>query len=133
VQVNNNAQDESGRILRIDLNLLGTPSTLIGAYSPAQQEERDFFFSELLPSSLPPQGARKILLAGDFNYIISEENDVFYPPDHPGLRQRSTRLHGSAGLSRLMKEHNLVDIWRDQHPAELTLPGGNPVTRGESH
>ncbi|GAX84823.1 hypothetical protein CEUSTIGMA_g12244.t1 [Chlamydomonas eustigma] len=56
LQVKNNVQDESGRILRIDFNMLGTPSTLIGAYCPAQKEERDFFFSELLHSSLPPPG-----------------------------------------------------------------------------
>jgi len=121
VQVKNNVQDESGRILRIDFNMLGTPSTLIGAYCPAQTEERDFFFSELLPSSLPPPGARQVLLAGDFNCVFSEETDVFYPPGHPGLRQGSSRLHGSAGLGRLMQDHSLVDIWRDQHPADLTF------------
>ncbi|GAX83050.1 hypothetical protein CEUSTIGMA_g10476.t1 [Chlamydomonas eustigma] len=80
-QVKNNVQDESGRILRIDFNMLGTPSTLIGAYCLAQTEEQDFFFFELLPSSLPPPGARQVLLAGDFNSVISEESDVFYPPD----------------------------------------------------
>ncbi|GAX82199.1 hypothetical protein CEUSTIGMA_g9627.t1, partial [Chlamydomonas eustigma] len=101
--------------------MLGTPSTLIGAYCPAQTEERDFFFSELLPSSLPPPGARQVLLAGDFNCVISEETDVFYPPGHPGLRQGSSRLHGSACLGRLMQDHSLVDIWRDQHPADLTF------------
>ncbi|GAX80253.1 hypothetical protein CEUSTIGMA_g7691.t1 [Chlamydomonas eustigma] len=125
VQVKNNVHDESGRILRIDFNMLGTtPSTLIGAYCPAKKEERDFFFSELLHSSLPPPGARQVLLAGDLNCVISEENDVFYPPGHPGLlglRQGSSRLHGSAGLGRLMQEHNLVDIWRDQHPSDLTF------------
>ncbi|GAX85912.1 hypothetical protein CEUSTIGMA_g13328.t1 [Chlamydomonas eustigma] len=124
VQVKNNAQDESGRILRLDFNMLGTPSTLIGAYCPAQKEERVFFFSELLSSStssLPPPGVRQVLLAGDFNCVISEETDVFYPPGHPGFRQGSSRLHGSAGLGRLMQEHNLVDIWRDHYPAELAF------------
>ncbi len=105
----------SGRILRVDLSLYDQPVSVIGVYGPAQQQQRAAFYRDALPSHLPMDG-RPLLLAGDFNVVLSDL-DCWYPADHAGLAGPNSRLVGSQELSQLMAAHNLKDIFRMQGQA----------------
>ena len=59
----------SGRILVLEGLFYGSPTTLVGAYAPAQPDRRARFFAEELHPALPTDG-RPIMLAGDFNCIL---------------------------------------------------------------
>ena len=98
-----------GRVLRLDLTLLGKSVCLVGAYGPAQPGDRQHFFSTTLRSHLPGDG-RPLLLTGDLNCVLSEL-DCVYPPGHPGPAH-NTRLAGAPALTELMADHGLVDVWR---------------------
>jgi len=109
----------SGRILRLDLRIQDTPTSIIGVYGPAQARDRAAFFSNVLPAFLPSD-ARPVIMGGDFNCVLSE-SDCWYPAGHPGLAGPSTRLIGGSELQEVMSAHSLSDIWRLSHPASISF------------
>ena len=104
----------SGRILRVDLRLHDTPVSIIGVYGPTTPAQRASFYADVLPSFLPPT-TRPLIVAGDFNVVLSDL-DCWYPPGHPGLAGSNTRLIGAPALGDTMSAHSLTDIWRHLHP-----------------
>jgi exonuclease III len=106
----------SGRVLRVDLNLYDSPISIVGVYGPAQQQHRAAFYSEVLPLHLPTDG-RPLILAGDFNTVLSDL-DCWFPPGHPGLVGPNTRFMGGPQLAELMEDFSLSDIWRASHPTK---------------
>ena len=104
----------TGRILRVDLDFYDSPASIVAVYGPAQPDQRAAFYSQILPTFLPTS-ERPLLVAGDFNTVLSE-NDCWYRPGHAGLAGPNTRLIGSEQLSLLMDAHSLPDIWRSANP-----------------
>ena len=100
----------SGRILRLDLALGGELVSLLGVYAPAQPTGRAHFFDTELRAALPADG-RPVLVGGDFNCVLSEE-DVVRRPHSPAPGSRS-RFAGAATLKLLMEAHCLRDVWRE--------------------
>ena len=103
----------SGRILAINASFQDTPITLVAAYAPAQALDRPAFFRDFLLPSLPTDG-RPLLLVGDLNCILAEE-DAVYPPSNLAPNP-SSRMRGSAELANIMALFQLHDVWRDTHP-----------------
>jgi exonuclease III len=105
---------DHGRILRLDLNVIGIPVCLIGVYAPTLPTLRTAFFSNTLRSSLPTDG-RPLLVTGDFNCVLSPL-DCFYPPGR-ALPANNTRLIGGSALDEIMTLCQLQDPWRQANPA----------------
>ena len=112
---------EEGRILRLDLTLLGTPVTFMGVYGPAQHnnQQRQRFFSEVLPTALPALD-RPLVIGADMN-CVTDIRDCYYPPGRPPPAH-NTRFEGRHELLTVMATHGLADVWRAGHPH------GNDVT-----
>jgi hypothetical protein len=101
-----------GRVLRVDLLLMGKPVCLVAAYGPTLPSARTGFFTDVLRPFLPADG-RPLLLAADFNVVLSDL-DCVYPPGH-AAPVPNTRLAGAPALTALMETFGLVDIWREAH------------------
>jgi exonuclease III len=99
----------AGRLLRIDCEYCQEQLSLVSVYAPVEQSRRAaFFLDELLP--LLPQG-RKCVIGGDFNCVASDMDQV--GPLSEG------RTNGFvSGLQLVQAEADLLDVWREQHPAE---------------
>ena len=102
------------RILRVDVQFFNQPTCIIGIYGPAQRDERVAFWETTLPPFLPTD-SRALLLAGDFNTVLSDK-DCWYAQHHHSPVGANTRLIGSAQLNNIMQSHGLIDVWRDHHP-----------------
>ena len=107
----------SGRVLRLDLELGGALFSIIGVYGHAQGRERRGFYADILPAFVPADG-RPTMIGGDFNTVLSE-HDIWYPPGSP-RPHRSSRFEGGAELGELMELHGFSDIWRQQHPSSIS-------------
>ena len=105
------------RILRVDVQFFSQPTSIIGIYGPSQRVDRAAFWETAVPPFLPTDG-RALLIAGDFNTVLSEQ-DCWYAPHHHGPVGENTRLVGSAQLKAIMQAHGLVDVWRRQHPTSV--------------
>ena len=114
----------SGRILVLEGLFYGSPTTLVGAYAPAQPDRRARFFAEELHPALPTDG-RPIMLAGDFNCILHPQ-DVVHPPDAPQPSQWA-RLQGAPALQQIMAGLNLQDVWRHCQPNDNDFTHWHPA------
>lgn len=106
--------DGGGRVLRLDLQLLGKPACLIGAYAPAQTADRRAFFEDVLPAYLPADDT-PVLLGMDANCVLDLDLDCVHGRAIPASTSRSI---GASSLRGLMDRFTLRDIWREQHVQE---------------
>lgn len=97
-----------GRSLRVDLDLDGSPASLVCIYAPVLQGARLAFFRQL--QAILPHTGKDILLAGDFNCIAD-------PADQQGGAGAVGRLVGyGGGLQVVENSFQLQDVWRQLHP-----------------
>ena len=62
--------------------------------------------------------SRKIIMGGDFNFVLDVAMDRFGGnPSHGSI--------GSPEMKRLLSKYHLVDIWRKQHPKLKTCTWSN--------
>ena len=108
----------SGRVLRVDLSVLGSMTSLVGVYAPAQPGERPAFFANVLRSALPTDG-RPLIIGGDFNCVLSSL-DVVAPPGE-AMSASGPRFSGAAALAEVMEDWQLHDVWREQAGAARNL------------
>jgi hypothetical protein len=73
----------AGRILRLDCQLQQQPASLICVYAPADPVARRSYFDSTLPACLPAPGSRLLLLGGDWNCVLHQQ-DVVRPALHGG-------------------------------------------------
>lgn len=105
-----------GRVLRVDLECVGRPLSLVCVYAPADRQDRPAFYSETLPACLPaPDENRALVLGGDFNVVLDSLDRL----PHTAFRAREP---GLGELGALMTARGLGDVWR------LTHPGARDVT-----
>ena len=102
-----------GRICAISFTFLDKQFSLFNVYAPSgsnTQDKQAFFCNALLP--LLPAHSARLLIGGDFNCVES------------GL-DCSSGLAGSrtggfeGGLQEVIQQHDLLDVWRDQHSRRL--------------
>ena len=105
-------QRQSERVLRLDGQLEGQPSSIIGVYAPTITGDRNRFYDATLPLFLPAD--RRIIAGGDWNTTLSDA-DIVGPAAANGAA--STRLVGRAQLQQLMLSHQLRDAYREHAPA----------------
>ena len=100
------ASDPHGRLVRVDLTLLGRQLSLVSLYAPNAGLGNAAFFNDELRPFLPPD--RLCLVGGDFNCILD------------ALDQSSAgvgRFSGAATLRAVMHGAGLVDAYRHLAPA----------------
>lgn len=110
-----------GRILRVDLQLAGHPTTLLCVYAPATAAERVGFYSHAGPLAvcLAEVGERLVLLGGDFNCCVEAAD---YQGNRGGRGRQRAGEAGARALQRLMQAHGLVDVWRHSNgPAAVDV------------
>lgn len=96
-----------GRILRADIVFGDTNFSFFNVYAPNVGQERISFLKTLSDALLQcPQG-NIVVLGGDFNCTINSYLDRNHDePHHPSAES----------LKKIIKEHNLVDVWRESFP-----------------
>ena len=111
--------DNNGRIATTIFTIDETTFNLIAIYAPRTDAERVTFFSELAPPFSP---THPNILGGDFNCISNAKMDK--RGGNPLARQVAISTLGTSIVN-----HNLVDIWRTQHPHThaFTWTGKNPT------
>ena len=111
--------DNNGRIATTIFTIDETTFNLIAIYAPRTDAERVTFFSELAPLFSP---THPNILGGDFNCISNAKMDK--RGGNPLARQAAISTLGTSIVN-----HNLVDIWRTQHPHThaYTWTGKNPT------
>ena len=98
--------DYDGRVCVCDLKFNGTSLRIIIVYVPTVGSDRLEFLSNLDRYLLT---SRKIIMGGDFNFVLDVAMDRFGGnPSHGSI--------GSPERKRLLSRYHLVDIWRKQHP-----------------
>ena len=107
-------QGPDGRVLVVDFSVQGEVFSVVSVYAPANcgQQRCQFFSHSLLP--VLPQG-RHLLLGGDYNCV----RDALLDQRGQSPSGSVPRVSGyTGGLDAVEAAHDLVDIWRERHPAE---------------
>uniref|UniRef100_A0A670HSH1 Reverse transcriptase domain-containing protein n=1 Tax=Podarcis muralis TaxID=64176 RepID=A0A670HSH1_PODMU len=101
-------KDEEGRIIAARIKWQGEMMIIVGVYAP-NGNKTEFF--RLLEERLFDYMDQKIIIMGDMNGVVSTEID----------RLRKTKTEGGKlpkTFFEMVKNYNLVDIWRLRHPLE---------------
>ena len=98
--------DNNGRIASTIITIDEMKLNLINIYAPRTDVERAIFFSEFEPLFFH---THPNILGGDFNCINNAKMDKH--GGNPLARQAAVSTLGTS-----LVKHNLVDIWRTQHP-----------------
>ena len=98
--------DQNGRYIFINLEIEITIYSIINIYAPNDQRLRNLFFNSI-DSLLKVYSLGLKLIAGDYNQSLSQIDRI----------TKNNNVHISnkptTGLHKLIKSHNLIDIWRD--------------------
>ncbi|KAJ8018697.1 hypothetical protein HOLleu_43174 [Holothuria leucospilota] len=98
--------DHEGRLVCITVRHPCGKFFLCNVYAPNRPSgRRDFFMT--LPSFVP--GSAPCILAGDFNCVPDTQLDRM-------SRCTSSGCVGMSALDMFIKNHDMVDVWRAQHP-----------------
>ena len=112
--------DNDGRQVTIEIELNSAMYQIVNVYAPNHPEERRKFFEKLNKTIENDTVNREIniLLGGDFNCVLDNTKDR--------TNQTKSNDTGQKELINILKNHNLEDIWRRQHPEkrEYTWYGG---------
>ena len=101
-----------GRHLRVDFSFGPHLLSLHTVYAPAQAAARGEFFRALSSSAFAASPGRCHVLCGDFNTTLG-------PLDR--TRRASSSIPGAVQLGELVALHQLVDVWREEHPGDCDL------------
>lgn len=104
--------DGRGRLLRVDFIWEERPLTVISVYAPCLSGERQTFYLDSLSPLIPED--RQVMLGGDFNCVAS---DLDVTPNARGRR----RTGYAGGLQAVEETFELIDAWRELHPAEVSI------------
>ena len=115
------AVDAAGRWVRVDLTLAGQRVAVVNVYAPAQGGERAGFFAESLRSALPADRGVWVVLGGDFNCVLDVLDQRGGSAAGEGAAVSQGRRAGAAELRALLEDWQLLDVWREQHPAAADI------------
>lgn len=101
-------QDDEGRYVMVIGTIGGKKITILNVYAP--NEDCPFFFLKIA-TLLADKSEGIIIVGGDFICTLNSKLDRL-----PAIRKPRSKM--SKGLSYMMKELGLVDIWRQLHPNE---------------
>ena len=116
--------DHEGRLVCITIKHPSGSFLLCNVYAPNRpSDRRDFFIT--LPSFVP--GSAPCILAGDFNCVPDTRFDRMSSCTSSGCGV------GMTELDMFMKNHDMVDVWRVQHPGSSVFtwhrPDGTDASR----
>ena len=101
--IHSEKKDNEGNKVILDISLLNKRITLINIYGPNRDQPG---FYEALRSDINTLGNKYIILAGDFNLVMSPEKDTYsyVTINNPNAREK---------VLDIVSEYNLIDIWRE--------------------
>ena len=91
--------------------------TLINVYAPPESTKK-FFKSLFSLMALESEGI--VICAGDFNIIMDHRVDI------TSIKRNKIHIR-SKFVNMLLKEHRLVDVWRELHPREKDYTHYSPL------
>lgn len=100
--------DPSGRFVLVVGTINSIPLALLNIYAP--NADYPEFFCKMF-DLIANHSSHNIILGGDLNCFLDPLVDRSSAKPAPNLKSVPT-------LNSLMKTHNLVDIWRVQHPSD---------------
>ena len=103
-----NDGDNEGRTLWAEIKISSKKVLVIGVYAPADKDDPLFF--ENLFSLLGKSNYDHVIIGGDFNVGLDEKLD------YKGYTSTSTRPRSRETLKKLMKQHDVIDVFRDRNP-----------------
>uniref|UniRef100_H3AMF5 Endonuclease/exonuclease/phosphatase domain-containing protein n=1 Tax=Latimeria chalumnae TaxID=7897 RepID=H3AMF5_LATCH len=116
LQVERQIRDQEGRILVLEVSLLGTRTALANIYAPNTSDPR--FYASLEALSQEVQDL-PLIIGGDFNQVIDP------------ILDRSA--HDREAIRGIMRDKELVEIWRLIHPqaSDFTFKSGCHGTKSQ--
>lgn len=106
-QLDSMTTDSHGRYVMISGRLGSLQITMLNIYGPNIDDSQ--FFKKVF--DMIPSGCVNVIIGGDFNCYLDPFLDRSSSKPPPTIN--SVQI-----LNRLIKERNMVDIWRLQHPTE---------------
>lgn len=120
-------QDESGRILALDLHIANTTYSIISLYAPTQDKLQEQVETlEKVEQMLMEMDTSNIIIGGDFNCIMNPDLDKnTSKPCHPAANITRSRIE------TLRDEWTLTNVWRVRNPGKrgYTFQRGNYSSR----
>lgn len=101
--------DEEGRYVIVNCMISGTLCTFVSVYH--HRDEKELF--KKLTEKIKPLDTDILVVGGDFNTTLDKEKDkrnAIYDYPHNRIRKE---------LRPFMKEHDLIDAWREKHPDKI--------------
>ena len=105
-KIHDQKKDKFGRILVLDVTIKGLRMSLANIYAP--NDDIPEFFIEVFEKIMEFNN-HVIVIGGDFNLVMNVSKDK--KGGRPRTHENSKNL-----IQNYMKENDLVDIWRHQHP-----------------
>ena len=112
--------DLNGQILKCIIEFEQNLYQLINIYAPTKSTKKQIFYQQL-PDFI--ERGNNTILAGDFNMIENTSLDKL------GGNASNTHLIGLDHLTKIKKQHNLIDIWRKHNPFKRTFTYHNHNNR----
>lgn len=112
INIAQHADGADGRVLRLDATWGPLSISLVNVYAPATPADRPLFYRDTLPPCLPSPDT-PLVLGGDFNCVLDDNSDSFYPSGSPPTYR--SRTVGAGQLSDIVTARNLLDVWRTAH------------------
>ena len=108
-QINRIIKDDNGNMLILNLQIGGLVFTIVNIYSPNSDSPQ---FFNCIKEYIETIEQDYVIICGDLNLILDFDKDSknYIGINNPGARNR---------LKEIMKELNLIDIYRFQHPEKI--------------
>ena len=106
-----------GRILHAIIEVDKQKFQILNVYAPNRPNQRPSFFSnvsQFVQPNLP------LILGGDFNMVLDASLD------RNGGTPSNDHISGSIELSNIIKEHQLLDVWRHIHKTKRIYTWSSP-------
>lgn len=113
----NVVSDEVGRYIIASIETDKECYTLVNIYAPNDQNLRNSFFKHI-NEKLSECSTGSIIVGGDFNEVLNPAIDR-----RSRCRNIPKKTKASSCISKMNKNHDLVDIWRVKNKKNLSLHG----------
>lgn len=105
VDIGSVTPDPDGRYLIVSCTINKIPYTLINIYCPDRPSRRTPFLSALIATLESMVLSGRVILGGDFNFVLDTIND------RSGGTPVSYHSQGKTTLLPFLSNHNLTDVW----------------------
>ena len=101
--------DENGRYVLLNLEIENSQYTLINVYANNDSKNRNIFF-QTISSLIENNSEGSLIIGGDMNDTLESKDRIYRNEANTATKSKPV-----ANLNKMIKDHNLCDIWRNTH------------------